>query len=360
MAWPAAAALILALATGAVGPASRAALASERITVETDIPYETIDGQSIALDVYRPATGGRHPGVLLAHGGKFHRGDRIDLAPLGARLARRGYVAFSIDYRLAPGATYPAPLQDAVHAVAYMRAHAATYGLDATRIGALGTSAGGTIVASLGTVCGRGTTGGQVAGVAALSGPMDLGALVQQVPDVRSPIFRYVFGLQSPGPNGTALLRAASPASHVTSDSTPMLMAFNTAEPFPVAQYQEMVGLLRQSHVPAVFFHPRPGPFLSGALPRTLGFLSNYVAAYKGTPRAPVPPACRVTVSTPSPTPSPSLSSGPPPTTVPPSPTPLVHRSGGGSKLLLILGIGAAVVVALGLWAAAHFRRPTF
>ena len=249
-----------------------------------------------------------------------------------------------------------------------MRATAETYGLDPARIGALGTSAGGTIVASLATVCGRGSAGGQVAGVTALSGPMDLAALVQQAPDLLSLIYGYVFGGRPPsGANRDALLRAASPAGHVGPGSAPILMAFNTAEPFPVTQYQEMVGLLQRSHVPFVFFHPKPGPFVSQALPRALGFLAKYVVAYKGTPSVPVPAACRVSVTTPTPTPSPSpsVSTSPTPTvseTVTPSPSPIPspHRSNGGSKLPLILGIVAVAALALGLWAAAYFRRPTY
>jgi len=351
------------LTVATLGPAARPSPAAAKIRVHLGVPYETVDGQTIDLDVYAPVAAGPHPGVLLVHGGQFHRGARYDLAPVGTILARRGYVAFSIDYRLAPRATYPAPLHDALQAVAYMRANADTYGLDPTRIGALGTSAGGTIVASLGTVCGRGTSGGQVAGVAALSGPMDLAALIQQVPDVRSLIWGYVFGRRSPGPNGTALLRDASPAGHVGPGSAPMLMAFNTAEPFPVAQYQEMVGLLQRSRVPFVFFHPKPGPFVVAALPRTLGFLAKYVGAYRGTPSVPLPAACRLTVPTPSPSPSPSPSPTPTASATPvpsPSPSPPPHRSGGSSTLLLILGIGAAVAVGLGVWARAYFRRPTF
>jgi acetyl esterase/lipase len=347
----------------AIGPATRPAFAGGPITVQTGIPYETVDGRTLALDLYLPSGTGTHPGILLVHGGQFHAGDRTDLAPVGRILAKRGYVAFAIDYRLAPHFHYPAAVQDAIRAVTFMRANAATYHLDPTRIGALGTSAGGTIVAWVGTTCGRGTTGSQLAGAAALSGPMDLASLVQQVPDVRSLIYGYVFGHRVTGPAGDAGLRDASPAGHIGPGSAPLLMAFNTAEPFPVAQYQEMAGLLGSDHVPFEFFRPPPGPFVEAVLPRTLGFLARYVAAYHGTPGT-APPACRLTGGAPVPTetPSPSPSVTPPATATPPPPRPSpppVHRTG-GSTLPLILGIAAAVVLALGLWVRAYLRRPTF
>lgn len=71
----------------------------------------------LALDLYEPSgTGSAHrPALLLAFGGAFHRGSKEDdVVPEGDKgrntaiadycraLARRGYVACSIDYRLIP------------------------------------------------------------------------------------------------------------------------------------------------------------------------------------------------------------------------------------------------------------------
>ncbi|MDP9341277.1 MAG: alpha/beta hydrolase [Actinomycetota bacterium] len=347
-----------------MGPASRTALAAGPITSQKDVPYETVNGQTLAMDVYLPHGAGPHPGVLLAHPGQFRAGGRAHLAPLARFLAVHGYVAFTIDYRLAPQFPYPAAVQDAIQALAYMRAHADEFNLDPTRIGAAGTSAGGTIAGSLGTSCGRGTTGGQVAAVASLSGPMDLLNLVQQAPTTRGPVFSYAVGHRTPGINVDALLTAASPAAHVSPDSAPFLMALNPAEPFPAAQYTEMAGLLRAAHVPVEFFRPPPGSYFHAVNVRTLRFLNHYVADYTGTPSAPAR-ACVVSAGTtpattppPTPSPTPSATSSPAPT--PPASSPPAHRGSGGSKVFLFVGIGVAVVVVLGLWARAYFRRPTF
>jgi len=95
------------------------------VEVERDVPYgrgrvgvsSTPSWRTLALDVYRPRTGGDvpaggRPGLLLAFGGAFHRGSKeadeyegatqrnTPVAAYCRQFARRGYVAFSIDYRL--------------------------------------------------------------------------------------------------------------------------------------------------------------------------------------------------------------------------------------------------------------------
>jgi acetyl esterase/lipase len=66
------------------------------------------------------------------------------------KLAERGYVAATVSYRLAPDHQFPAAVHDVKAAVRWLRAHAAEYRIDPTRIGALGTSAGGSLAQLLG------------------------------------------------------------------------------------------------------------------------------------------------------------------------------------------------------------------
>ncbi len=64
----------------------------------------------------------------------------------------QGYLVVSVNYRLAAyNIKFPAMIQDVKCAVRYLRAHAGEYNLDPQRIGALGASAGGHLVALLGT-----------------------------------------------------------------------------------------------------------------------------------------------------------------------------------------------------------------
>jgi acetyl esterase/lipase len=76
-------------------------------------------------------------------------GDRHDRTALP--LTAFGYAVASIDYRLSQQATFPAQIQDCKAAVRWLRAHARRYDLDGAHIGFRGASAGGHLVALLGT-----------------------------------------------------------------------------------------------------------------------------------------------------------------------------------------------------------------
>lgn len=97
-------------------------------------------------DVYVPEGAGPYPGIIMVHGGGWDARTRKDMAGISKKLARRGYVVFNIDYRLAPRARYPAALEDTRAAIRWMRAHAAELKLDAARIGGWGYSAGAHLV----------------------------------------------------------------------------------------------------------------------------------------------------------------------------------------------------------------------
>jgi acetyl esterase/lipase len=119
---------------------------------EHDVPYRRAGEVQLALDVYLPEGGARRPALLLVHGGAWMHGDKGDVAELGARLAARGYACFAPEYRLAPANRFPAQIEDCVYAVQFVRERAADYDVDPARVGALGFSAGGHLVALLGVL----------------------------------------------------------------------------------------------------------------------------------------------------------------------------------------------------------------
>ncbi len=107
--------------------------------------------QALFMDIYEPAgdTLAQRPTVVLVHGGGFTMGGRDDgtMRTWAQDLARRGYVAAVISYRLRPNTTgTPAHALDARHdaqaAVRYMRANASAFRVDTNRIGIAGRSAG--------------------------------------------------------------------------------------------------------------------------------------------------------------------------------------------------------------------------
>ncbi|WP_438492527.1 alpha/beta hydrolase fold domain-containing protein [Paenibacillus sp. IHBB 3054] len=92
------------------------------------------------------------PVMVYIHGGGWNHGDRKQaLASICSYVTKRGYIGVSLDYRLTPEAPFPAQIQDVKLAIRYLRAHAAEYHLDPSRIGVWGTSSGGHLASLLGT-----------------------------------------------------------------------------------------------------------------------------------------------------------------------------------------------------------------
>src|SRR5437763_1896126 len=149
------------------------------VTVKQDVTYRAVDGEQLGLDVYQPAKKGKNrPAVVVVHGGGWTQGDKSLFAQQANQLAERGFVAFSVNYRLAPAHPYPAAVDDVEASVQWVRTHAKEYGVDRKRIGALGGSAGGHLVGMLGTE-GEGSlkTGHRVSAVVSRSGPVDFVSL---------------------------------------------------------------------------------------------------------------------------------------------------------------------------------------
>ncbi len=195
---------------------------------------------------------GRKPAVVVIHGGGWTEGSRHAAEGLAQLLASLGAVVFNIDYRLAdkaqPTTRWPAQLVDAQLAVRFLRVHAAEFGLDPARIGALGDSAGAQLAVFLG-VLPRIVPGDQA------------GLYPQERPDVMAVVDQYgptdlpgmgsyaahsidaLFG--TPSPVGSALL-TASPLPSVTAHSAPTYIMHGTADPIvPFQQSRQLQDTLR-------------------------------------------------------------------------------------------------------------------
>jgi acetyl esterase/lipase len=123
----------------------------EGVVFEPDVEYARPDGQPLQLDLARPAEGnGPFPAIVCIHGGGFRAGNRKGYNDLCVKLARQGYVAVTVSYRLAPKHPFPAAVHDVKAAVRWLRANAGKYHIDPERIGATGGSAGGHLAQFLG------------------------------------------------------------------------------------------------------------------------------------------------------------------------------------------------------------------
>lgn len=108
-------------------------------------------GLALAVRIYTPlgANTALLPGLVYFHGGGFIAGTLATHDSIGRALANAGACrVVSVGYRLAPEHPFPAALDDALAAVTHVGAHAARFGIDATRLGICGDSAGATLAAA--------------------------------------------------------------------------------------------------------------------------------------------------------------------------------------------------------------------
>jgi acetyl esterase len=109
-------------------------------------------GGPLAVRLYAPPdeAAGPRPGVVFLHGGGYVSGDLETHDPLCRALcAASGCRLVAVDYRLAPEHPFPAAVEDAHAATLWVLDHAAALGLDGTRIGIAGDSAGATLAAAV-------------------------------------------------------------------------------------------------------------------------------------------------------------------------------------------------------------------
>lgn len=124
--------------------------AKHGIEVERNVPYGDASHPVRVLDVYRPqASAELRPAVLYVHGGGFRILSKDTHWIMALAYARRGYVVFNVDYRLAPTHRFPAAVEDVCAAYAWVVANAARFGADSGQLVLAGESAGANLVASL-------------------------------------------------------------------------------------------------------------------------------------------------------------------------------------------------------------------
>lgn len=206
------------------------------VKVLRDVEYARVDGQRLLLDIYLPkAEAGPLPVVVWIHGGGWQAGSKEMC--VARPLSGEGYAVVSINYRLSSVATFPAQIHDCKGAIRWVRAHAKEYGFNPDRVGVWGSSAGGHLVALLGTSGGIKELEGDV------GGNLDQSSRVQAVCDFCGPSTFRVGDFEGEagkpkeaGPQIVQKLlggplnenrekaRLASPVEHVSKDDPPFLI----------------------------------------------------------------------------------------------------------------------------------------
>lgn len=235
------------------------------VTTWRDLEYARAEGVSLTLDVYVPSGSGPFPLIVWIHGGGWISGDKA-LAAQSAQVRQtaRGYVVASINYRLSGQAKFPAQSHDCKAAIRWLRANATLYKIDPARIGVWGGSAGGHLVALLGTSggvpelegdLGNGSASSRVQAVVDWYGPSDLLTI-----DAQAPPCSVIDGSSPSAPHNQLIgcmvaacpdkARAASPVTYASADDPPFLIMHGSNDcTVPVKQSEELQTVLAAAGV---------------------------------------------------------------------------------------------------------------
>lgn len=238
--------------------------ASVAASVQRDVVYGRPDGVKLGMDLYFPTnvTNERRPVVMYVHGGGWQMGDKtmVSIIPGPTELLRHGYVVASINYRLAPKYTFPAMIEDAKCAVRFLRAHAKNFNLDPDRIGVIGDSSGGHLVALLGLtdssagfngLCEWSNATARVQAVVDLYGPSDFVVARSNLNDTAISLMKTAFA--AAGPNDPVLKRA-SPVTYISSNAPPFLILHgNRDDLVPMWQSEILYNKLKAAGDSATF-----------------------------------------------------------------------------------------------------------
>jgi acetyl esterase/lipase len=123
---------------------------SAKVKEWRDITYINSANGPLHLDIFGPEKSKKAPAVLIIHGGGWRTGDRSQHLPLAVELAKAGYMAITVEYRLSTIALYPAAINDIKEAVRWTRINANKYNIDRSKVAILGFSAGGELAAYIG------------------------------------------------------------------------------------------------------------------------------------------------------------------------------------------------------------------
>ncbi len=253
------------------------------VQVVRDLEYVTGGHERNRLDLYLPEKAPRPlPVILWVHGGGWTRGDKTNGPAF--RFATNGYAVASMNYRFSQHATFPAQIHDCKAAVRWLRANARKYSLDADHIGAWGASAGGHLVALLGTT----------AGVKDLEGPggnADQSSRVQAVVDWYGPTDFLTAGAKDTRSNllggdpqeNKEKARKASPMTYVSSSAAPFLIMHGDQDrTVPIAQSETFAAALKEAGADATYVVVKGGKH-GGALftsPETMKRIEDFFAKH--------------------------------------------------------------------------------
>lgn len=255
-----------------------------------NVTYGKGGNRDLKLDLAIPQGKGPFPVLVCLHGGGWVSGHRGQMENTIRSVASSGYVGITIDYRLAPGARFPAQIEDGKLAIRWIRAQAAKYNINPNRIGVVGFSSGAYLACMLGLT-------GKADGFDGLGANQDQSSAVQAVVSFAAPSDLTYQGwsehvrtknlqplLGAPYSRKPALYKKASPITYVRKNAPAFLLFHGNEDPVvPLQQSQSLVWKLKAKDNVATLMivegekHLWKGSKLVRSLERMMKFLDQHL-----------------------------------------------------------------------------------
>lgn len=232
--------------------------------ITSDVIYGHKNGMALVMHVYRPAKPNGAAVIEIVSGGYFSNWQAANPnSHLVSRFLKSGYTVFSVFHGSNPKYTVPEIVEDMRLAVRFIRSHANDYGIDAARIGAIGSSAGGHLALMMATTGDDGDkdardavarASSRVAAVVAIAAPSDLrnfdkfsqelrdkGVIDQSFSNLIKPAFSF----------DAKLADSVSPVLHVTPDDAATMLIHGDADRLvPIEFSHRILAPLKEQKVP--------------------------------------------------------------------------------------------------------------
>ena len=242
--------------------------------VYEQVPMRGYPNVAMKMDILQPKSDEKLPAIVYVTGGGFINANKDNGIQLRMHLAEAGYVVASIQYRVAPTARFPEPLEDVKASIRYLKAHADQFGIDPERIGIIGGSAGGYLTAMAATTSGTTTfdkgdnlqVGSDVKAAVDLYGLSDLTRIGDDYSDAVKKAHQSAGATEALWVNGSSVFggqdggilanpestKQANPITYISKNSAPMLLMHGTKDTVvSPSQTDLLFQALQKNHIPS-------------------------------------------------------------------------------------------------------------
>ncbi|MEA2572458.1 MAG: hypothetical protein QOI24_4459 [Acidobacteriota bacterium] len=228
-----------------------------------DLEFENVGGTSLMLDLFLPLDSKLHPVIVGIDAADWNT--PLRQMSVITREASRGYAVALLSFRPASAAKMPAQIADVKAAIRWLRANAARYELDASRVGIWGIGAGGHLAALAGTSNGASALDDPSLGNAAYPtnvravvdfyGATDLPRLATDSTLCGDTVAQVTQLLGCSATSCPDSARAASPITYVSRDDPPFLIVHGSTDcNVPLSQSRALYDALVAAGVDATLF----------------------------------------------------------------------------------------------------------